>query len=245
VRAAGRAALLALWLAFCLVPHLVLKMLTGHSRWPPRFLAGAAWICGARPTVCGDPVRPHSLLVCNHVSWLDIFTIAGATGCAFVSKDNLGHPLVNWLADQNRTLYVRREHRRGAKDQAIAIAKALDGEQPVGIFPEGTVGPGDRLLPFRPTLLEAVKFARKDIEVRPVAIDYGRHAADISWNVESATENVLRVLGRKGTIPVTVHLLPPLQPTDDRKTLASDAQQAIAQTLASSRASASLYAQAR
>jgi 1-acyl-sn-glycerol-3-phosphate acyltransferase len=245
VRAAGRALLLALWLLLCLPPHLISKLLTGRSRWPPLFLAGAAWICGARATLRGDPLRPHSLLVCNHVSWLDILVVAGATGCAFVSKDDLGHPLVNWLADQNGTLYVRREHRRGAKDQAITIAKALEGEQAVGIFPEGTVGPGNHLLPFRPTLLEAVNFAREDVEVRPVAIDYGRHATEIAWYAESAKDNVLRVLGRKGRLPVTVHLLPPLQRTDDRKALASEARQAIGETLASSRGSAPLYARSR
>lgn len=245
MRVAGRAALLALWLLACLVPHLISRLVIGQSRWPPRFLGGAGWICGARVTVRGKAVRPHSLLVCNHVSWLDILVVGGATGSAFVSKDNLGHGVINWLADQNATLYIRREQRKAARDQALAVARALDRKQPLAIFPEGTVGPGDRLLPFRPTLLEAVNFAREEVEVRPVAIDYGRHAAEISWDVESAKDNVLRVLGRKGTIAVTIHLLPPLQRMHDRKALASEARQAIAETLASSPASAPLYARAR
>ena len=114
------------------------------------------------------PIRGHTLLISNHVSWLDILVIGGATGCAFVSKDELGHPFMHWLADQNATVYVKRAHRKGAKDQAIAIAAALEGDQPVALFPEGTTSPGTRLLPFRPTLLEAANFAAKDVVIRPI-----------------------------------------------------------------------------
>src|SRR5690348_1612322 len=127
--------------------HVVTKALLGRSSWPRRFLACAAWIIGARPRVQGAPIRGHTLLISNHVSWLDILVIGGSTGCAFVSKDQLGHPFIHWLADQNATVYVKRTHRKGAKDQANAVAQALEGERPVTIFPEGTTGPGTHLLP--------------------------------------------------------------------------------------------------
>jgi 1-acyl-sn-glycerol-3-phosphate acyltransferase len=196
---------------------------------------------GARPRVVGDPLQPHSLLIGNHVTWLDILVLGGSTGTAFVSKDNLGHGLFHWLADQNGTLYVRREHRKGAKDQALAIAGALEREQPIVLFPEGTTGPGDRLLPFRSTLLEAAAYAKKDVQIRPIALDYGPAATEIAWHHEPAKANILRTLGRRGTLPVTVHLLPPLPRDGDRKALASAAREAIAKTLASSRERTPLY----
>jgi len=196
-------------------------------------------------SVLGEPLKPHSLLISNHVSWLDILVLGGATGTAFVSKDDLGHGFIHWLADQNHTLYVRRDHRKGAKDQAVAIARALEDGGPVALFPEGTTGPGDRLLPFRPALLEAAAFASREVEVRPVAMDYGAAASEIGWHGEPGRNNVLRILGRKGTIPVTVHLLPPLAHSGDRKRLAAEAREAIAQTLASSRAATPLYPPSR
>ncbi|HEX5257381.1 MAG TPA: lysophospholipid acyltransferase family protein [Sphingomicrobium sp.] len=179
----------------------------------------------------GARIQPHTLLISNHVSWLDILVLGGATNCAFVSKDELGHPLIHWLADQNGTVYVKRTHRKGAKDQAIAIAKALEGSKPVILFPEGTTGPGTHLLPFRSTLLEAANFAAKDVAIRPVVMDYGRAASEIGWFVESGRDNVLRLLGRKGTLPVTVRVLPPLDRTGDRKQLAHEAREAIADAL--------------
>ena len=181
--------------------------------------------------VDGDPIRPHTLLISNHVSWLDILVMGGATGCAFVSKDTLGHPFIHWLADQNHTVYVKRSHRKGAKDQALAIAKALEGDQPVVLFPEGTTGPGTHMLPFRSTLLEAANYAAKDVAIRPVALDYGAATSEIGWWEEPGKDNIMRILGRRGTLPVTVRLLAPLDRSGDRKELAERARDAIAAKL--------------
>ena len=238
LRAVARLALLAVWLVLCLVPHLVAKTVAGRSRWPRRFLAGCARIAGASVRVRGDPVRAHSLLLCNHISWLDILVAADATGARFVAKEELGHGFLGWLSDQNGTLYVKRSDRRGSKNQAQAIAAALDSDQPVALFPEGTVGPGDELLPFRSTLLEAAAYAGKDVVIRPVAIDYGAAATEISWHAENGFDNVLRVFGRRGTIPVTVHLMPPLDAGQDRKALARQSRDAIAVALSASSSAA-------
>jgi len=226
------AGLVLLFLA-CLPLHLLSKAF-GHSQWPPRFLAAAAWIIGARVRVGGEPVRPHSLLIANHTSWLDILILSAATRCTFVSKDQLGHGFIHWLADQNSTVYVRRSDRKGAKDQALAIARALEREQPVALFPEGTTGPGDQLLPFRSTLLESAVLASKDVEVRPVAIDYGAAATEIAWFNEPAKDNALRILSRKGHLPVAVHLLPPLDRVADRKQMSEEGHEVIAARLSAS-----------
>lgn len=207
------------------------RLIVRRSRWPKRFLAAAAWIIGARVRRDYATIRSHTLLVSNHVSWLDIVVLGGATDCAFVSKDELGHPLIQWLADQNDPVYVSRTDRKRSKDQAIAIARALEGSRPVVLFPEGTTGPGTHLLPFRSTLLEAANLAAKDVAIRPVAVDYGAAAAEACWWHEPGKDNVLRLLGRKGTLPVTVRVLAPLDRAGDRKQLAQEARDAIAQTL--------------
>jgi 1-acyl-sn-glycerol-3-phosphate acyltransferase len=207
------------------------KLLLGRSPWPQWFLATAAWIIGVRIRSTGRAISPHSLLIANHTSWLDILVLGGSTNCAFVSKDELGHPLIHWLADQNGTVYVRRTDRKGARDQAIAVAKALAGTKPVTVFPEGTTGSGTDLLPFRSTLLEAANFAAEDVEIRPVAVDYARSAAEIAWWEESGKDNVLRLLGRRGTLPVTVRILAPLPRAGDRKQLARETREQIVAAL--------------
>jgi 1-acyl-sn-glycerol-3-phosphate acyltransferase len=225
-----------LLLAACIPLHLLSKLAFGRSLWPRRFLAATARICGAKVRVTGAPLGPRTLLVCNHTSWLDIPVLASATGCTFVSKHELGHPLAHWMADQNDTLYVRRDHRRGAPHQAQAIAAKLESaSQPVALFPEGTTGPGTHLLPFRPTLFAAVAPPPAGVAVRPVAIDYGEAAPELGWHEESGKANLLRTLGRRAPVRVTVRLLDPLPPADDRKVLAQAAVKAIENALASSR----------
>ncbi len=230
---------MALWFCLCLPLHLLLKPLTGRSPVPRWFLRGAGWLAGARVRIEGRPAGPHTLLIVNHVSWMDILVLGGATGCAFVSKDNLGHGFIHWLADQQNTLYVERERVKGALDQAQALGRLLDQPQPVALFPEGTVGPGDQLLPFRSTLFAAVEYAGREVAIRPVALDYGDQARDIAWFQVPALDNAKAVLGRRGVIPVTVRLLDPLPPGLDRKALARAARAALDQALGFTDASTS------
>ena len=236
--AGARIAALVLLFALCVPIHVATKLIFGWSDWPRRFHAASAWICGARVRITGKRIRPHSLLICNHTSWLDIPIVGGATGCAFVSKAELGHPLVHWMAEQDDTVYVRRNHRRGSADQANAIAEKLRDPQPLALFPEGTTGPGTHLLPFRSTLFDVVAPAPPKVEVRPVAIDYGDAAPEFGWYNEPGKANVLRILGRARFVPVTIRILDPLQATGDRKQLARAASEAIEAALTSSRRNA-------
>ena len=216
-------------------PHLLSKALLGKSAWPPRFLRHAGLIAGVRPRLEGNPLEPHTLVVANHTSWLDILILGGWAGSAFVSKAELEHTsLLGWIADQNRTLYIDRAARRDSLVQVQRITEALEHSQPLTVFPEGTTGSGRHLLKFRSTLLEAVAPAPSNVKVRPVAVDYGKHAHVVGWHSgEPGLANFKRVLGNRGTMPVTVRLLDPLDPSDDRKILAKGAHQSIAAALSS------------
>lgn len=234
-RALLRTAALVLLFLIAAPAHLVAKFF-GRSPIPIRFLRAAARIIGARVRVVGAPLGPGTLVVANHTSWLDIPLLAGATGCAFVSKDEVrGHDLLRWLADQNHTLYVDRSARRSVHEQARAIRDALRRGQPLAIFPEATTGDGGRLLPFKPALLSAVSPPPDGVVVRPVAVDYGAVARDFGWHGdEPGGANVKRILGRRGTVAVTVRLLDPLPLSVDRKALARLAHDSIAAALAPS-----------
>ena len=71
--------------------------------------------------------------------------------------------------------------------------------------------------------------------LRPVAIDYHRRAHVLGWAPgEHGLDNALRILGRKGRLPVTVRLLEPIAPSPDRKVIARAAHDAVADALAAS-----------
>lgn len=235
LRACRRIAGLLLLFAACAPLHLIAQAF-GPSPWPRRFLRGVVWASGVDISCEGSPASRGTLLLANHVSWLDIPVLAGATGCAFVSKAEVrNHAFLGWLADQNHTIYIDRTDRRSIRGQAASLAEGLSRRQPLAVFPEGTVGDGSRLLPFKPSLLSAVAPPPEGIVIRPVALDYGALAPVIGWGTgEPGIANALRVLGLKGRFSVTVRLLGSIPPDPDRKLLARAAHDAIAAALAPS-----------
>jgi 1-acyl-sn-glycerol-3-phosphate acyltransferase len=234
LRLAWRIACAVAVLLFCLVGYGLARPFGGGDRWVPRFLRLAAGALGARVEAAGRPLSRNVLFVANHVSWMDILVLGGATGAAFVSKDDVARwPVVGWLARIGGTIFIHRESRAATRGQADALALALATGRPAALFPEGTTGDGKTLLPFRPSLLAAVAPPPPGVQVQPVAILYGPAAAEIAWtDGENTAENARRLLARRGPLPVTLHFLDPIDPQiGDRKAIAAAAQAAIAAEL--------------
>jgi 1-acyl-sn-glycerol-3-phosphate acyltransferase len=185
--------------------------------------------------VVGTPRRAHVLYLANHVSWLDIMIIAGASGAAFVAKSEIRKwPGIGWLCGLNNTVFIERAERGNVRGQADAMRDALLAGQPLGLFPEGTTDGGGEVLPFRAALVSSVFPPLPGITVQPVAIDYGAAVGDIAWvGEEPAAANMKRVLSRKGTMPVTLHFLEAIDPAAcaDRKVLAQRARDEIVAAL--------------
>jgi 1-acyl-sn-glycerol-3-phosphate acyltransferase len=230
LRGCARLTALALVCAFCVAAHLATRALRLRSHWPRRCLAVAARICGAVVELRGRPLRDDVLFVSNHVSWLDIPIIAGATGTAFVANSGVRDwPLIGWLAGLNNTVYVDRTDRKGVQAQIDIIRHALARHQPIAIFPEGTTSNGLELLPFKPSLLEVLASTPRAIRVQPLRIDYGV-ARDLAWvGDEPAPRNAWRVLTRPGRFIVRLECLDPFAPAEigDRKAVAAEARRRI------------------
>lgn len=246
IRFACRSLLILLGILACVPLHYASRLLLGRSVWPRRFLRWAGWAAGLRVWIEGTALRRDVLFAANHESWLDILLLGGSAGAAFVSKEEVSRwPVVGWLAGLNRTVFVARAERSAVKGQADALRTALAAGQPVALFPEGTVGSGKEVLPFRPSLFASLDPPLPLTKVQPVAIDYGEAARDIAWiEGESTFANARRILSRPGPMPVTLRFLAPLDPHDagGRKVLAAAAQAEVVAALAASEdAAAPLY----
>ena len=241
-RTVARLTLIVLALLFLIVPHLLYRAVGRPSPMVMAFLNAAGWIAGLRVRTTGTRLRRNVLFVSNHVSWLDILALGGAARSTFVSKAEVKTtPLVGWLADQNNTIYVQRDARRDIQDQASSLRAALARGRPVTLFPEGTTGPGDGLLPFRASLFQAIIPTPPNLQVQPVFLDYGDQASDIAWlDPESGLDNFKRMLARRRQVALTIHYLDPLpdEMESDRKLLAEAARSAIVACMETARPSA-------
>jgi 1-acyl-sn-glycerol-3-phosphate acyltransferase len=117
------------------------------------------------------PADGPLLLVCNHMSWLDILTIHAARHVRFVSKSAVQQwPLIGGLATGAGTLYIERERRRDAVRVVHHMTESLRAGDVIAVFPEGTTSDGRGLLPFHANLLQAALSA--GAPVQPAALRY-------------------------------------------------------------------------
>lgn len=226
--------LIALLVVF--VPlHFFYRLFAYGSPFPMLFLRYSARICGARVKVEGTHLRRDVFYVANHVSWLDILSLAGASGTAFVAKAELEKaPVVGWLASLNRTVFVKREHRMGVAEQINALKEALADNWAVTVFPEGTTTDGQSLLPFKTSMLSVLEPPPPGVMVQPVLLDYGPVAEWIGWiGEEGGLNNAKRVLSRRGSFRLTVKFLEPFSPLDfrGRKAISAEARRRIEEAL--------------
>ena len=215
--------------------HYLHRLLAYGSPFPMLFLRYAARVCGARVTVIGTHLKRDVFYVANHISWVDILALAGASGTAFVAKAELATaPVVGWLASLNRTVFVKREHRMGVAEQINALKDALVDNWSVTVFPEGTTTDGQSLLPFKTSMLSVLEPPPPGVLVQPVILDYGPVAEWIGWiGEEGGLNNAKRVLSRKGSFPVRVHFLEPFSPEDfrGRKAISLESRRRIEEAL--------------
>lgn len=231
LRLTFRAAAIILLLAAFLPLHFLYRLFAYGSPFPMWFLGLTARIAGARVEKIGVPLRRDVFFIANHVSWLDILSLAGASGTAFVAKHEISEvPAIGWLCRLNRTVFVKRENRLGVAEQINALREALQDNWSVTVFPEGTTTDGQSLLPFKTSMLSVLEPPPPGVLVQPVLVDYGAVAEEIGWiGEESGLHNARRVLARKGSFRVRLHFLEPFSPEEfrGRKAIGARARAAI------------------
>jgi 1-acyl-sn-glycerol-3-phosphate acyltransferase len=181
-----------------------------------------------------ETVTPPGLIVCNHVSWLDIFVIDALRPAAFVAMAEVrSWPLIGWLAGRNDTIFIDRDDRlQIARINERIVARLLSGFD-VAIFPEGRTTDGARLLEFRTALLQpAVATGRP---VLPMALSY--HDADGSVSrapsfAETSLARCFAAILACRSLAARLSPLPPLASAGrSRRVLARAARAAIATRL--------------
>lgn len=189
-----------------------------------RLVAGREPLSAPRGTGRG----PGTLIVANHISWLDVVALLAVEPATVLAKREVGQwPLIGTLARRVGTRFIDRDGRpRELPYTVAALAELLSDGTSVLVFPQATTwcsATGGR---FRRAAFQAA--ADAGAPVRPVTVEYRQggvpSTAAAFLGDEEFTASLRRVAGARDlTVRITAHAL--LGGTD-RRALAAAAERA-------------------
>jgi 1-acyl-sn-glycerol-3-phosphate acyltransferase len=192
-------------------------------------------VLGVRAQVDAAPSLPGgALLVCNHVSWLDIYLIHAAQRVHFVSKSEVrAWPVAGWLAHKTGTLFLERGRRADTARVNAAMRTLMQSGAWVAVFPEGTTSDGRGLKRFLPSLLQPA--VELNWPIVPAALRYRTLAGEYSGapayvDEMSLWQSFRQIVSAPGLV-AELHFGATLEPNRHRRDLAAEAEQSVARLL--------------
>ena len=134
-------------------------------------------VFGVKTVLHGEKPKV-GLMMSNHQSYIDIWLIPKYAITVFVAKAEVKNmPLVGWGASSVNTVYVDRSDKESRQKTKNEISTRIKNGRSVIIFPEGTTGDGNGLLPLKPGMF--FNAAEEGFPIIPTAIFYEN--ADMAW----------------------------------------------------------------
>lgn len=116
-------------------------------------------------------VEKNTMIIANHISWLDIPILFTQHSVSFVGRAELKKwPIISMLIKSGGTIFINRERKRDLIHVNEIISKELLQGSTIGLFPEGKTGKGLVLAPFKAPLFAAPIMAKSTII--PLVIKY-------------------------------------------------------------------------
>jgi 1-acyl-sn-glycerol-3-phosphate acyltransferase len=239
-----RTTLVAIWRGFavaffCSLALLEILLTAPLVKRRRRMARRANWMHGWCDFACGQlaihprlygKMPPAGLLICNHLSYIDIIVLSGLTPCHFVAKDEIaGWPLFGWLARVGGTIFVDRTSKFGATKVIDLMREAIADGALLVLFPEGTSTNGSTVLPFKSALLQLA--VELDCPISVAAIDYsvtpGSPDEVCYWHPDITLVAHLVNLFFKDEIVPKIVVASSTAPRTDRKVLARELREQI------------------
>ncbi len=150
----------------------------------------------------------NTLLIANHISWLDIFVMCSFSVPRFVGKKEVkSWPVIGWLSEQVGTIFIDRSNKGDSDRVNRLLAQALLDGSCMAVFPESTTTDGQSLLPFKVSLFESV--LRAHGVVYPMAMRYLLPSGETAERLDYAGDKTFlqSVWGALTTPKATVQII--------------------------------------
>lgn len=199
------------------------QSLPARAAWLNRSCQCLVWLFGLEAKYIGEPPS-RGLLVCNHLSYLDVIALAARTPVIFVAKREVRDWIgIGRLVACAGTIFVDRERRSDVVRAGREIEAAVRQGALVCLFAEGTSSDGTQVLPFRSSLLAPaitngwpVTFAGIEYQLREGSVE----KEICYWGEMVFGPHVLNVLSKR-SIKVRVCYGTLVAPGNSRKKLAA------------------------
>jgi 1-acyl-sn-glycerol-3-phosphate acyltransferase len=134
-----------------------------------------ATIIGMEIRIKGDPPKGPSLLVSNHLGYLDIVVLLVNTDAFFVAKAEISKwPMAGAVCRAWNTIFINRTQKRDLPRVIEAMKASLGAGKTVILFPEGTCTPGITVLPFKSSLFEAAVRSSRPVSCAGISYSVAR-----------------------------------------------------------------------
>jgi len=193
-------------------------------------------IMHVRYTLHGErPAGSPTLIVSNHISWLDIWLINAVIAVRFVAKSEIRRwPLLGFLVKHAGTIFIERDKRRDTARTNRLIVQALNRGEYVAMFPEGTTTDGTEVKPYHASLFQPAVGAGATIAVLALRYVHTDGSVDLSAHYagdRTLVDSVRSVL-RRPTLHAEVIFAGDVSVKGKtRREIAIDAEQATARAL--------------
>lgn len=185
---------------------------------------------GAKLEIVGDVGsfrQPNTVIIANHVSWIDIPVLLKLYAVSFISRSEVKRWfLLNLLVNSGGTIYIDRNRKRDLlRVIDVMTNQLIAGDTMIGLFPESKTTDGSIILPFKSSLFEAAIVAKS--QIIPIVLIYCNKNNERTDSVTYANEITLWQTVYNtlilNSIRVKVMILPPVNAAEfaNRKVLAA------------------------
>ncbi len=183
---------------------------------------------GVRCRFSGADFEQGALIVCNHISWLDISVIGSRFPVVFLANSVIMKwPVLGWVIKKAGTLFI--EKGTGSAKAIIDLGHSLQEHQSVLIFPEGRTTDGTGVIRFQPRLFQSAIDA--GARVQAIGIRYvdssGAREPRTRFDGDITLIQSVWATTRGKPFYVEVHLFDPILANERRDVLSREAQRLV------------------
>lgn len=141
------------------------RNITRHTRFVLKMFGGKLDVINP------PPLDRRFLFVGNHLGFLDILLLSSFRPCLFITSVEMRDtPFLGQLCEMGGCLYVERRSRAQIENEITEIREALKNNHDVVLYPEGTSTNGEKLLPFKKSLMTSA--AGTGVPILPMVLNY-------------------------------------------------------------------------